>query len=148
MISNTKKSLSCMQFAASVLFVMVSSTGFAQDIDPQADTVKWQYEKIDNINTDKTLTSGGYLVSYGSQRLIWNQDGIDKAYVFDIISVQGEWHDTSRNGELLYQAVCDGIEGTVRIFKSGSKRGIEMNFVKPGKETPHVVLQINSHQKI
>jgi len=133
---------------ASMLVVITFVCNAQQSISLKSDTIAWQYGNGENRAKSEALTISGRFISYGEKGFRWIQNGTDKEYLFDVKSVNGSWPDISKTGEVEYQAVCDGISGTIRIYRSGGSVDIHLDFNQKDKLTPNVVLKINSFSKI
>ena len=119
-----------------------------QILNPTLDTARWDYKQIENKVKSETVTLGGHFISYGGQKFLWVQDGVDRQYVFKTKSVTGDWRDSRRSGELVYRVTCNGEEGTLRLVRKATNLMVELDFVHPNKTTPHLVLLITSINKI
>jgi len=71
-----------------------------------------------------------------------NSDGLAPVYFKD------DWSKNQQSGELVYKAVCNGVDGTVRITREEGKVAIQLDFTQKDKLTPNVELRINSFSKI
>ena len=94
------------------------------------------------------ITLSGHLISYGEKGFLWVQDGMELKYSFDVRAVKGDWSDISQNGELIFESVCEGVTGTIRIFKEKRMIKIHMDFTQPNRLTPNIILETNSFQKL
>ncbi len=131
------------------LFVLLCLSSYGQSsTNPETDTIKWEYKKIENRVQKETVSLSGTIISYGGTSFKWHQNNVDREYVFEVKSVKGNWKDASKDGELVYTAVCNEIEGTIHISRRKKLVTIVLDFVKPDKRTPHLVLDINSITKI
>ena len=119
-----------------------------QSISVKNDTISWQYGRGENRAKSESLTISGRFISYGEKGFRWIQNGTDREYYFDVKSVNGSWSDISKTGEVIYTAVCNGVNGTIRIYRAGGSTSIHLDFNQKDKLTPNVVLQVNSFSKI
>ena len=123
--------------------------GSAQSImNPTVDTIRWEYGDVKNERRGANIKLSGSLISYGSRGFLWIQNGVDYRYSFKILSQQGGWQDANRSGEITYRAVCEGIEGTVRIYKTRTGTNIHLDFKQGGQLTPDITLKIFSIKKM
>jgi len=116
--------------------------------NPEADTIQWHYGDIQNIVLSEKINISGHFISYGSQSLVWFQDGIDRTYRFDVTGVDGKWTDAGRDGGLVYRATCLEVDGTIRISRRRKALRIELDFVKPDKRTPHLSFDVDTYSKM
>jgi hypothetical protein len=126
-------------------------TGYAQQreaINPMIHTVKWEYGNAENKLRSERLTIRGHLISYGQKKLVWAQDGTDVLYSIDIKSTKGDWQDVAKNGELIYAVQCEGIDGTIRIWRDQGQLRMQLDFSQPDKLTPNLLLEIHAFSKI
>jgi hypothetical protein len=128
---------------------MVSTVSTAQGtIDPRGDTIQWNYANVENRVKSELVNQGGYFINYGGQSFLWVQNGVDRKYVFKTQSVQGDWRDANKNGELVYRVNCNGEEGTLKLVRTRTQIFVELDFVQPNKTTPHLILLVTSINKI
>lgn len=132
----------------SLFLVMAFICKAQQALNIKSDTISWQYGNGENIAKSESLSITGRFISYGDKSFRWIQNGTDKQYVFDVKSVNGSWPDISKTGEVEYTAVCEGISGTIRIYRSGGSVDIHLDFNQKDKLTPNIVLKVNSFSKI
>ncbi|MEJ1239601.1 hypothetical protein WBG78_15800 [Chryseolinea sp. T2] len=133
--------------AAFCLFNFLTASLRAQSADPKSDTVEWRYSRIENKVTNETVVLSGKFISYGGDKLKWVQNGLDREYVFVNNSASGAWSDLRNNGEIVYRSTCDRVDGTVTLSRTKKGLIIELDFVKPDKNTPHFVFPIDSFSK-
>jgi hypothetical protein len=133
---------------AGILLLACPSLLAQQTLNPKADTVRWDYRKIENRVRSETVTLGGHFISYGGKSFLWVQDGVDRQYVFQTKSLKGDWNDSRRAGELVYRVTCNGEEGTLKLIRRGATFLVELDFLQPGKRTPHLLLLITSINKV
>ena len=119
-----------------------------QVLSPKDDTVRWDYKKIENRVRSETVAQGGYFISYGGKSFLWVQDGVDRQYHFETNSLQGDWRDSRKAGEMAYRVSCNGEEGTLRLIRQGRNFFVELNFRNAIKRTPHLMLLITSINKV
>ena len=117
-------------------------------VSPESDTIKWSYGRIDNRIRSESLSITGHLISYGGKGFLWVQNGSDHDYRFDVKGVKGSWSNADNRGELVYQAECEGIDGTITISGQGKNIVIQLDFRKPDKLTPNIDLKITSYNKL
>jgi hypothetical protein len=139
-----KKTIQLMIFLSALLGWTLSN---AQVINPEKDTVKWEYGKVQNNLRSESVTISGHFITYGNNGLLWVQNGMDHKYAFEVKSVKGSWCDVSENGELVYGAICEGLEGTVPLYRQRKDVIIQIDFAQPDKLSPNIDLQINSFSK-
>lgn len=131
------------------VFVLCTLRTQAQKlINPESDTIKWSYGRIDNKIRSEALSISGHFISYGGKAFIWSQNGSNHDYFFDVRGAKGSWSDVENSGELVYDAICEGIDGTIRIYGRGRNVVIQLDFRKPDKLTPNIDLRINSYSKL
>ena len=131
------------------MLVLTSSAAHAQQIlSPKDDTVRWYYKQIENRVRSETVAQGGYFVSYGGKSFLWVQDGVERQYHFKTNSLQGDWRDSRKVGEMIYRVTCNGEKGTLRLIRRGRNFLVELNFLQANKRTPHLMLLITSINKI
>lgn len=136
-----------------LLFLLAAITmsyhGYAQKaISPQTDTIRWNYGRIDNKIRSESLSITGHFISYGSKGFLWVQNGSDHDYRFEVKGVKGTWPDVDDRGELVYDAECEGIDGTIRIYGQGKSIVIQLDFRKADKLTPNIDLKVTSYSKL
>lgn len=136
------------QYLISSIILLGSLVVNGQDINPETDTVRWDYGKVENKVRSETLSISGHFISYGSKSFLWVQNGMDHKYAFEIKGVKGSWSDITQTGELVYQAVCEGIDGTIRIYRQRRDVIIQLDFAKPDTLSPNIDLQVSSYSKI
>ena len=128
---------------------LASAESYGQKaVNPEADTVKWEYADIRNQVRNEKVDIGGHFISYGGSAFKWIQTGVDREYFFHVRSVEGKWSDADQDGELTYRAACKDIEGTIRISRQRRKLTIVLDFIQPEKQTPHLVLNVGSYTKM
>lgn len=131
------------------MILLASPTLRAQQIlSPKDDTVRWDYKKIENRVRSETVAQAGYFISYGGKTFLWVQDGVDRQYHFKTNSLQGDWRDSRKIGEMVYQVTCNGEEGTLKLIRQGRNLFVELNFLHANKRTPHLMLLITSINKV
>jgi hypothetical protein len=131
------------------LSIVFCTNGYAQNaVNPSSDTVRWNYGRGENKARAEALAISGHLISYGGRGFLWVQNGTDRKYSFQVKSAKGTWQDGEQNGEIVYDATCDGIDGTIRIYRKNREVGIQINFALPDKLTPNVLLEINSYNRM
>jgi len=119
-----------------------------QAINPEVDTIKWEYTNISNRVRSERVNISGHFITYAGRGFIWIQDGVDRTYSFDVKSREGRWPNADEDGELVYVATCRDAEGTIRISRRRRQLIVELDFVRPDKTTPHLVLNVNSYAKM
>jgi hypothetical protein len=119
-----------------------------QLLSPKEDTVRWDYKRIENRVRSETVAQGGYFISYGGKSFLWVQDGVDRQYHFKTKSLQGDWRDSRKIGEMVYRVSCNGEEGTLRLIRQGRNFFVELNFLNANKRTPHLMLLVTSINKV
>lgn len=121
----------------------------AQKLNLKNDTISWEYGRGENKTRSESLTISGRFISYAEKGFLWVQNGTDTKYFFEVKMInKGDWSDTSENGEVEYRAICNGIEGTIRIYRDRQGVSVHLDFNQKDKLTPNVVLQINSFSKV
>jgi hypothetical protein len=117
-------------------------------INPQVDTIQWTYGRIENKTRAEKITLSGYFISYGLKGMVWVQTGMERKYSFDIKTAKGDWLNTDETGELLFEATCEGLNGTIRIVKEKKEITILLDFSQPDILSPNVAIEVNSFSKI
>lgn len=131
------------------IMLAVPLVGKAQKaINVKSDTIKWQYGSGQNIAKSESMSISGYIITYGNKSFLWVQNGTDTKYSFDIKATQGEWLNSNDLGELNYNAVCEGITGTIRLYREKKGMSFHLNFTQTDKQTPNIVLPIISFSKL
>lgn len=141
----------CHMRLLAALFCLMALQGNAQgpdSADPATDTIRWYYGDIRSVIRSERVNIGGHFVSYGSKQLVWIQDGIDRTYTFDVIGVEGEWHNASKEGSLIYKATCLEVDGTIRISRQRKGLKIELDFSHPDKQTPRLDFDVTRYTKM
>lgn len=131
-----------------LLCAIPSPSAFAQIQNPASDTLKWVYGKVENKVRSETVNQGGHFISFGGKSFLWVQNGVDREYTFHTKSVEGDWTDGRKVGEIIYRVTCNGEEGNLRLVRTSRAIIVELDFLKPDKRTPHLYLLINSIEKI
>ena len=117
-------------------------------VNPELDTIRWEYRKIENRVRSEMVSLGGHFISYAGETFVWTQDGVDRKYTFRTKAVTGNWTNASRIGQLVYSVTCNGEDGTLRLIRTPRAIIVELDFLKPNKRTPHLYLLVNSIQKM
>ena len=117
-------------------------------LSPKDDTVRWDYKQIENRVRSETVAQGGYFVSYGGKNFLWVQEGVDRQYHFKTNSLKGDWRDSRKTGEMVYQVTCNGEAGTLKLIRRGQKFFVELNFLQVNKRTPHLMLLVTAINKV
>lgn len=117
-------------------------------INPETDTIKWEYTRLENMVKREKINLSGYFISYSDKSFLWIQTGVDRKYSFDVKSVKGDWADVTGKGELIYHVTCNGEEGTLKMHREQGELKIILDFIQPDKRTPYLVLQIDGYTKI
>ncbi len=121
----------------------------AQTINPSSDTIRWEYNQVENLLNGDKIAMKGSITSYGDQRYVWEQDGY--SIVYEITSNSNKsssWSSTTADGDMESSATCKGLSGVVTIRRSKDQVTIELNFEQTGKLSPHLILTVNSFSKI
>lgn len=137
-----------MKLLITVLFVFTYPVTFAQTINPSIDTIRWEYNQVENLLNGDRLEMKGSITSYGDKRYVWEQDGYTTTYEIVTSSNKSSWTTATTDGNLESAATCKGLSGVVTIKRSKDKITIELNFEQTGKLSPHLVLTVNSFSKI
>jgi hypothetical protein len=135
-------------YALLLVVLMVTQVYGQQKIDPMSDTVRWTYGNGENKVRSEQLSISGQIISFGSRSMVWRQNGTDRVYEFIVTAVKGSWEDTDQDGELIFQANCGGIDGTVRIFRDKKQIGVHIDFAVLDKLSPNVLLGVTTITKI
>lgn len=134
-------------FIATVCLVAIDANA-QRSVNVVGDTVQWNYGSgLNKARSNESMSITGYFISYGDKTMVWVQNGTDTKYTFDIKQVEGAWTDSNKQGQIVYQAVCDGISGTIKIYRDASGLAIHLDFAKPDKLTPNIVLPVVSVTK-
>ena len=137
-----------MKYIFTIIFFCAFTFSNAQSINPSTDTVKWVYNKVKNIVNGESLTMSGSIISYGPNRFVWEQDGMSTKYEIESSPSNSTWSSAKTNGKLEVSSTCNGLNGTVKIQRTGNTITIELNFEQTGKLTPHLILTVKSYSKI
>jgi hypothetical protein len=132
---------------SSMMLTSIAANG-QEVFNPKSDTIKWVYVNGENKTRSEKMNISGHVISYGSSGFLWVQDGTDRKYKIDVKSFKDDWTKSRQYGELVYKAVCNGVDGTVRISREEGKVAIQLDFTQKDKLTPNVELRINSFSKI
>jgi hypothetical protein len=139
-------------FMKLIVFLMLShSTTLVQGqtiIDLRSHDVKWEYNDAQDKKNNESMTISGYFVTHGDQQVEWFQNGTDTSYSFTIISTSGTWADINEDGELLFNAVCNDLHGTIRIYRSSENLYLHLDFTESNALSPNFLLSINSYSKL
>ncbi len=120
-----------------------------QTINPSTDTIRWEYNQVENLLNGDKVAMKGSITSYGDQRYVWEQDGY--ATVYEIVTSSkksSSWSSATADGDMESTATCKGISGVVTIRRSKDQVTIELNFEQTGKLSPHLILTVYSFSKI
>ncbi len=131
-----------------VLFVFTYPSTIAQTINPSTDTIKWEYNKVENLLNGEKLDVKGSITSYGDKRYVWEQYGYATIYEIESNSNKSSWSSVTVDGNIESSATCQGLSGVVTIKRSKDQISIELNFEQVGKLSPHLILTISSFSKI
>jgi len=147
-----KKKYYTTAFMKLIVFLMFShSTTLVQAqtiIDLRSDDVKWEYNSAEDKKNNEPMIISGYFVTHGDQQVEWFQNGTDTRYNFNITSTSGTWSDINEDGELLFNAVCDDLHGTIRIYRSSENLYLHLDFSESNALSPNFLLSINSYNKL
>lgn len=141
-----KKNLTVVFIVAISLIVIDAKAQKAVNVT--GDTVQWNYGSGLNKARNESMSISGHFISYSNKVMVWVQNGTDTRYTFDIKQVRGAWTDSNARGQIVYEAVCEGISGTISIYRDGSGLAIHLDFAKPDKLTPNIVLPVVSVSKL
>jgi hypothetical protein len=132
----------------SVVLLTTNMTLPAQpaSINPMTDTIRWEYNTIVNLTNNEVISLQGHLISYGTQTFVWSQNGVESPYTFTAVSTEGNWQDVNTAGTITSSVTCDGLSGTIRLFRENAP-AIQIDFGEPGGLTPHILLQAYSISK-
>jgi len=123
-------------------------TAAQKTANPETDTIKWEYVDIQNQVRSEKLNISGQFISYAGGGFKWIQTGVDREYYFEVRSVEGKWTDADQDGELVYRAACKDIDGTIRISRQRRSITVVLDFIQPDKQTPHLILNVDSYTKM
>lgn len=132
------------------ILILVSCVGTlsAQVISPQNDTIRWEYSSVKNLRNNETISLNGYVISHGNHGFDWVQDGGSDVYTIHVTAATGTWTNAASVGELQYQVTCNGLNGTVTLSRETGGVAIHLDFTNGDALTPHLILFINTYQKI
>ena len=131
-----------------MILLTTSQLRAQQVLSPKDDTVRWDYKQIENRVRSETVAQGGYFISYGGKSFLWVQDGVDRQYHFKTNSLKGDWNDSRKTGEMVYQVTCNGEVGTLKLIRRGRIFLVELNFLQANKKTPHLMLLVTAINKV
>ena len=137
-----------MKVLFTALLVLACIAIQAQTINPSTDTIKWEYNQVENLLNGDKLDMKGSITSYGDKRYVWEQDGYPTVYEIESSSNKSSWTSATVDGNLESSATCKGLNGVVTIKRSKNQVTIEVNFEQPGKLSPHLILTVSSFSKL
>lgn len=129
------------------LMITLPATLFGQVINPQSDTIRWEYNGMTNLRNQELISLDGYFIST-SGTLQWIQHGVDSEYTLTVISSEGSWTDTSTEGTITHTVTCQDVTGTVTISGSAEGLKIRMDFRNGDALTPYLEIPVTSHSKL
>jgi hypothetical protein len=118
-----------------------------RSFNPMSDTIRWEYSMVENLVNNESVKISGWFVSYGEKKFEWIQDDGAKVYTFYANSKSGTWTSISDDGDVTYYVTFEEVDGTIKLYRKDRKLKIELDFVQPDKQTPHVILIVDSNKK-
>lgn len=113
-----------------------------------SDTIQWNYASIRNLTNNDLINESGHFVSYGSQSLRWIQDGFNNPYTFEITGFSGSWTDLGTDGTVIFNVACNGVSGTLRIYRENAVLQVHLDMGEAGALTPHLLITISAYNKV
>ncbi len=102
-----------------LLFILASFSTMAQNIT--ATDLSWQITREDNVNAGTFDDRGGAILSYGTNRVEWNDAKGVQVQTLTIREVNGSWGNVQNNGTIVYEADSAGKSATVTFLRDGAQ---------------------------
>jgi hypothetical protein len=93
---------------------VAAMSSYAQNI--RTSTISWHVTQAFDINTGTTTDVTDTIISVSASQLQWKTDNSTK--IFTVSEVIGQWTDVDNNGEIVYEASCENLRGTVTFLRS------------------------------
>jgi len=102
-----------------LLFILASFNTMAQNITSA--NLSWQITREDNINAGTFDDRGGAILSYGTNRVEWNDAKGTLMQTLAIREVNGSWTNVQNNGTIVYEADSSGKPATVTFLRDAGQ---------------------------
>jgi len=102
-----------------LLFILASFNTMAQNITSAS--LSWQITREDNINAGTFDDRGGAILSYGTNRVEWNDAKGTLMQTLAIREVNGSWTNVQKNGTIVYEADSGGKIATVTFLRDAGQ---------------------------
>lgn len=135
-----------MKILISCLFtVLVSTQSFTQSIDVITNQINWHATRATNLdNPGDQFKFICDFVTHGNNSIKWIQKGAAGTTDFVVNSIEGEWKDTSKDGQIVFRVSQDETSGSITIKRKTGKTIISMDL----GEGSRYKFEIGDYQKI
>ena len=114
-----------------VFVMMMASVRLLAQVNPQTDSLTWQYDRIYNGKNQHEFSSAGTLLSYGGTKVEWVQN--DYVQSFTVTGVSGQWNDVNANGNIQFAITWGQSTGTLTFTRTVATLTAELNLTNPGR---------------
>ena len=113
-------------YKISCIFFFFQYALSSQAQNPTSTTLTWKSVSAVNQIDNSSFSYACSFVTYGNKKLDWVQRNGDKVSHFNVSSVDGQWVDLSRNGQLIYHVSDGDLTGTLTFSKNSGGYSVHL----------------------
>lgn len=108
----------------------------------------WYVSSMLNTDNGEELTRVSEFLITTDDTVLWKQDGGNKIYSFEVLSVSGVWNNLNEDGTVVYEVSRANLTGTLKFERDVHGYIITMDFRREGKNVMPYEFRVSEVNKL